>query len=67
MLQALRRKNFITVHGQRLVLRNVDELQDLAGINEQYLHLDGAPTKIEPYLDTLEQERPRARVSSLTG
>ena len=64
MLQALRRKNFITVHGQRLVLGNVDELQDLAGFNEQYLHLDGAPTKIERYLGTLEQERPRARVSS---
>jgi DNA-binding transcriptional regulator LsrR (DeoR family) len=26
MLQALRRKNFITLQGQRLVLRNVDEL-----------------------------------------
>jgi hypothetical protein len=48
-------------------LRNVDELQDLAGFDEQYLHLNGAPTEIERYLHTLEQERPRARVSSLTG
>jgi CRP-like cAMP-binding protein len=66
-LQALRRKNIITVHGQRVVLRNVDELQDLAGFDEQYLHLNGAPTEVERYLDTLEQESPRARVSSLTG
>jgi CRP-like cAMP-binding protein len=67
MLQALRRKNFITLQRQRLVLRNVDELQDLAGFDEQYLHLNGAPTEVGHYLDTLEQERPRARVSSLTG
>jgi CRP-like cAMP-binding protein len=63
MLQALRRKNFITLHGQRLVLRNVDELQDLAGFDEQYLHLNGAPTEVEHYLDTLEQEGYRSRAA----
>jgi CRP-like cAMP-binding protein len=61
MLQALRRKNLITLRGQRLVLRNVDELQDLAGFDEQYLHLNGAPTEVGHYLDTLEQERPDRR------
>jgi CRP-like cAMP-binding protein len=63
MLQALRRKNFITLHRQRLVLRNVDELQDLAGFDEQYLHLNGAPTDVEHYLDTLEQEGSRSRAA----
>jgi hypothetical protein len=62
-LQALRRKNLITLHGQRLVLRNVDELQDLGGFDEQYLHLNGAPREVEHYLDTLEQEGPRSRAA----
>jgi hypothetical protein len=63
MLQALRRKNFITQQGQRLVLRNVDELQRLAGFDEEYLHLNGAPTEVEHYLDTLEQEGSRSRAA----
>jgi CRP-like cAMP-binding protein len=63
MLQALRRKNFITQQGQRLVLRNVDELQHLAGFDEQYLHLNGAPAEVEHYLDTLEQEGSRSRAA----
>lgn len=58
MLQALRRKNFITLRGQRLVLRNVDELQELAGFDEDYLHLNGAPPEIEGYFDRLEHEKP---------
>jgi CRP-like cAMP-binding protein len=58
MLQALRRKNYITLRGRRLVLRNVDELRELAGFDEDYLYLNGAPAEIERYFDRLEHERP---------
>jgi hypothetical protein len=47
ILPVFRRKNSITLRRHRLVLREVEELQDLAGFDEDYLHLNGASEKVE--------------------
>jgi hypothetical protein len=42
---------------RRLTLLDVERLQEVAGFNQDYLHLGGAPTEVRRYLDMLERER----------
>ena len=45
ILQRGRRDNLITLTQRRLTLLDIERLQEIAGFNEDYLHLSGAPTE----------------------
>jgi hypothetical protein len=40
-------------------LLDVDRLQEIAGFNQNYLHLGGAPTEARSYIDMREREHER--------
>ena len=54
ILQGFRRDQLIRLAHRRLTLLNVEKLQEIAGFNQDYLHLGGAPEEVERYLDRLE-------------
>ena len=56
ILQGFRRDQLIRLAHRRLTLLNVEKLQEIAGFNQDYLHLGGAPEEVERYLDRLEQD-----------
>jgi CRP-like cAMP-binding protein len=55
VLQGFRREGLITLVRRRLQLHNVDALQNLAGLTQDYLHNAGVPTAIARYYDRLER------------
>jgi CRP-like cAMP-binding protein len=57
ILQGFRRDNLIALAHHRLTLLDVERLQTIAGFNQDYLHLGGAPTEVRRYLDMLERNR----------
>ena len=60
ILQRFRRDNLIALAHHRLTLLDVERLQTIAGFNQDYLHLGGAPTEVRRYLDMLERNRREA-------
>jgi CRP-like cAMP-binding protein len=59
ILQGFRRDNLITLALHRLTLLDVERLQEIAGFNQNYLHLGGAPTETRSYIDLREREHER--------
>ena len=57
ILQGFRRDNLIALAQHRLTLLDVEELQKIAGFNQDYLHLGGATMEVRSYIDTLERNR----------
>ena len=57
ILQGFRRDNLIALVHHRLTLLDVERLQKIAGLNQDYLHLGGATTEVRSYFDTLERNR----------
>ena len=55
ILRVFRRDNLIMLARRRLTLINVERLQEIAGFNQDYLHLGGAPTEARSYIDMLER------------
>lgn len=55
VLQGFRHEGLITLVRRRLQLHNIDELQNLAGLTQQYLHLAGVPSAVARYYDRLER------------
>jgi hypothetical protein len=53
------RDDLITLAHRRLTLLDVETLQEIAGFNQNYLHLGGAPTETRSYIDMLERELER--------
>jgi CRP-like cAMP-binding protein len=56
ILQGVRRDNLITLAHRRLTLIDVERLQEIAGFNQNYLHLGGAPPEARRYIDIRERE-----------
>jgi hypothetical protein len=42
---------------RRLTLLDVDRLQEIAGFNQNYLHLGSAPTEARSYIDMRQRKR----------
>ena len=59
ILQGFRRDNLIRLAKRRLALLDVERLQEIAGFNQNYLHLGGAPTEARSYIDMREREHER--------
>jgi hypothetical protein len=57
ILQGFRRDNLITLAHHRLTLLDVERLQEIAGFNQNYLHLGSAPTEARSYIDMRQRER----------
>lgn len=57
VLQDLRRRGLLTLERRQLVLRDVNGLQRIAGLDKAYLHLGGASDEVRAYFDRLERER----------
>jgi CRP-like cAMP-binding protein len=57
ILQGFRRDSLIALAHHRLTLLDGERLQEIAGLNQDYLHLGGAPTEVRSYIDTLERNR----------
>ena len=57
ILQGFRRDNLIALAQHRLTLLAVERLQKIAGFNQDYLLLGGAPSEVRSYIDMLERER----------
>jgi CRP-like cAMP-binding protein len=56
ILQGFRRDNLITLAHHRLTLLDVARLQEIAGFNQDYLHLGSAPTEARSYIDMRQRE-----------
>jgi transcriptional regulator with XRE-family HTH domain len=56
ILQGFRRDNLITLARRRLTLLDVERLQEIAGFNQDYLHLGGAPIGVRSYIDARERD-----------
>jgi hypothetical protein len=56
ILQGFRRDNLITLAQRRLTLLDVDRLQEIAGFNQNYLHLGSASTEARSYIDMRQRE-----------
>src|SRR4030081_3033022 len=56
VLQDLRREGLITLAHRRLTLHQVDRLQSIAQLNQNYLHLTGVPAAVERFLDQRVQQ-----------
>ena len=57
VLQDFRRQQLITLEHRRVALLDVPGLQELAGFNSDYLHLNGASDETARYFDELESKR----------
>jgi hypothetical protein len=54
VIQGLRRDTLITLAHRRLTLLNTERLQEIAGFDQDYLHLGGAPTEVRSYIEKLK-------------
>jgi len=61
VLQDLRRDGLITLAHGRLTVHDVDQLQRLAQLNDDYLHMSGVPAVGERYIETLVQRERAGR------
>jgi hypothetical protein len=59
ILQGFRRDKLITLAQRRLSLLDVERLQEIAGFNQNYLHLGSAPTEARSYIDMRQREHER--------
>src|SRR5438270_9069511 len=59
ILQRFRRDNLITLTHRRLTLLDIESLQEIAGFNQEYLHLSGAPQAARRYIEMREHNRRR--------
>jgi CRP-like cAMP-binding protein len=59
ILQRFRRDNLITLTQRRLTLLDSERLQEIAGFNQDYLHLSGAPPEARRYIEMREHNRRR--------
>jgi CRP-like cAMP-binding protein len=59
ILQRCRRDNLITLTHHRLTLVDFERLQEIAGFNQDYLHLSGAPSEARRYIEMREHNRRR--------
>jgi CRP-like cAMP-binding protein len=66
VLQAFRREGLITLIQRRLQLHDVEALQNLAGLTQDYLHLTGLPGPIGQYLDRMERREAASRGRTAT-
>ena len=57
VLKEFRESGLITIERKVLSLLNVEGLQDRAGFNKDYLHLEGASDEVTRYFDSLENEQ----------
>ena len=57
ILRAFRQENLITLAGRRLTLLDIERLQEIAGFNQDYLHLGGAPIEVRGYIDARERDQ----------
>jgi CRP-like cAMP-binding protein len=56
VIQGFRRDTLITLAHRRLILLNMERLQEIAGFDQDYLHLGGAPTEVRSYIEKLERD-----------
>ena len=59
ILQRFRRDNLISLTQRRLTLLDIERLQEIAGFNQDYLHLSGAPPEARRYIEMREHNRRR--------
>jgi CRP-like cAMP-binding protein len=57
ILQRLRRDNLIALMHRRLTLLDIERLQEIAGFNQDYLHLSGVPPEARRYIEIREDNR----------
>jgi CRP-like cAMP-binding protein len=57
ILQRFRRDNIITLTRRRLTLLDIERLEEIAGFNQDYLHLSGAPPEARRYIEVREHNR----------
>jgi CRP-like cAMP-binding protein len=67
VLQEFRRKGLISLVQRRLSLHDIARLQNLAELNQDYLHLGGLPMEAEHYLVQLERQQALADQDRMTG
>ena len=65
ILQGFRRDNLVILAHHRLTLLGVEKLQKIAGCNQDYLHLGGAPPEARGYIDMHERNRGEAGSTSV--
>jgi CRP-like cAMP-binding protein len=63
ILKGFRRDNLITLTHGRLTLLDVERLQEIAGFNQDYLHLDAATTEVRSYIDMRARESRKTTTS----
>jgi CRP-like cAMP-binding protein len=56
VLQEFRREDLISLDQRRLALLDMGKLQEIAGFNKAYLHLEGVPDEVQRFLDGLERD-----------
>jgi CRP-like cAMP-binding protein len=56
VLQEFRREGLISLEQRRLALLDIGTLQQIAGFNKAYLHLEGVPDEVQRFLDGLERD-----------
>ena len=59
ILQRFRRDNIIILTRRRLTLLDIERLEEIAGFNQDYLHLSGAPQAARRYIEMREHNRRR--------
>jgi CRP-like cAMP-binding protein len=57
VLQGMRRDALIALENRRLVLRDVEKLQEIAGFNQEYLLFGGAPAEVRSFINARERNR----------
>ena len=57
ILQGFRRDNLITLTRHRLTLLDFERLEEIAGFNQDYLHLGSTPEEARTYIDMRERDR----------
>jgi len=66
VLQSFRRDQLITLAQRRLILHDVERLQDISGLTPDYLQLRTTPSEVMRYFDPLETSR-GAEVTGFTA
>jgi hypothetical protein len=57
VLQGFRRDELITLEHRRLTLHDLERLQAISGLTNDYLQLNSTPPEILRYFDGLERDR----------
>lgn len=67
VLQQFRRDGLVRLKQRHLTLLDIDRLMEIAGLDDSYLHLGGAPDYTQRLFDRLDQEQPPPPANSGTG